>query len=107
MTDQSAFRTVTSTFSASPQISVADVEAAKAEGFTLIINNRPDGEEDSAPQSADIMCAAANARKSSRVPATGCTASSWRKRSRYSACLYAIIVPTSRSVRFARRTATT
>lgn len=61
MTDQSAFRTVTSTFSASPQISVADVEAAKAEGFTLIINNRPDGEEDSAPQSADIMCAAANA----------------------------------------------
>ncbi len=61
MTDQSAFRNITATFSASPQISVADVETAKAEGFTLIINNRPDGEEDSAPQGADIMAAAAAA----------------------------------------------
>lgn len=61
MTDASAFRTVTATFSASPQISVEDVATAKAEGFTLIINNRPDGEEESAPQGPDIMCAAATA----------------------------------------------
>ena len=58
---ESAFRTVTSNFSASPQISVADVATAKAEGFTLIINNRPDGEEPDAPQSADIAAAAADA----------------------------------------------
>lgn len=60
MTD-TAFRTVTSTFSASPQISEADVATAKAEGFTLIINNRPDGEEPDAPQGADIAAAAAAA----------------------------------------------
>lgn len=58
---ESAFRTITSNFSASPQISVADVAMAKAEGFTLIINNRPDGEEPDAPQSADIAAAAAAA----------------------------------------------
>jgi uncharacterized protein (TIGR01244 family) len=58
---QSAFRTITSNFSASPQISAEDVATAKVEGFTLIINNRPDGEEDSAPQGADIMGAAADA----------------------------------------------
>ena len=40
----SEFRTVTADFSASPQISLDDVEEAKARGFALIINNRPDGE---------------------------------------------------------------
>ena len=58
---ESGFRTVTATFSATPQISVEDIATAKAEGFTLIINNRPDGEEESAPQGPDIMCAAATA----------------------------------------------
>ena len=61
MTDHSAFRAVTAQFSASPQISIADVATAQAEGFTLIINNRPDGEEECAPQSADIAAAAAAA----------------------------------------------
>ena len=39
----SAFRTVTPTFSVAPQIAVGDLAAAKAEGFTRVINNRPDG----------------------------------------------------------------
>ena len=44
----------------SPQISASDVAVAKEAGFTLIVNNRPDGEEPSAPQGAE-MEAAANA----------------------------------------------
>ena len=56
--EQSMFRTLNEQISVSPQISLADVEAAKAEGVTLIINNRPDGEDPSAPQSADIEAAA-------------------------------------------------
>lgn len=41
----SDFRKLSETIMASPQISVADIATAKAEGVTLIINNRPDGEE--------------------------------------------------------------
>lgn len=52
------FRPINEKISVSPQITLADVEAAKAEGVTLIINNRPDGEEPGAPQSADIEAAA-------------------------------------------------
>jgi uncharacterized protein (TIGR01244 family) len=55
MTD---FRTVTDTFSVSPQISPADVAAAAAQGFTLIINNRPDGEAPGQPTGAQIEAAA-------------------------------------------------
>jgi uncharacterized protein (TIGR01244 family) len=55
MTD---FRTVTETFSVSPQISPADVAVAAAQGFTLIINNRPDGEAPGQPTSAQIEAAA-------------------------------------------------
>lgn len=55
------FRRVTDTFTTSPQIDVADVAKAKADGVVLIIDNRPDGEEPSAPQSADIAKAAENA----------------------------------------------
>lgn len=55
---QSMFRTLNEKVSVSPQISLADVETAKAEGVTLIVNNRPDGEDPSAPQSADIEAAA-------------------------------------------------
>ena len=39
---------------ASEQISLADVTAAKASGITTIVNNRPDGEEPSAPQSDEV-----------------------------------------------------
>lgn len=55
------FRRVTDTFSTSPQIDLADVARAKADGVVLIIDNRPDGEEPSAPQSADIAKAAGEA----------------------------------------------
>jgi uncharacterized protein (TIGR01244 family) len=41
-----------------PQITVADVAAAQAQGIVLIINNRPDGEEPDAPQGAQIEAAA-------------------------------------------------
>ena len=40
----SDFRALTAQFCASPQIGLDDVEAAKAQGFALIINNRPEGE---------------------------------------------------------------
>ncbi len=52
------FRKINDMISVSPQITLDDVASAKAEGVTLIINNRPDGEDPSAPQSADIEAAA-------------------------------------------------
>ncbi len=55
------FRKINDNISVSPQITLDDVAAAKAEGVTLIINNRPDGEDPSAPQSADIEAAASAA----------------------------------------------
>ena len=47
MTD---FRKLSDTMLASPQIAVADVAAAKEAGVTLIVNNRPDGEDPAAAQ---------------------------------------------------------
>ena len=55
MTD---FRHVTDDLSVAPQISPDDVAAAAAQGFTTIINNRPDGEEPAQPTSAQIEAAA-------------------------------------------------
>jgi uncharacterized protein (TIGR01244 family) len=55
MTD---FRHVTDQLSVAPQIAVADVEAAAKAGFTLIINNRPDGEDPGQPTGAQIEAAA-------------------------------------------------
>ncbi|MEL6529693.1 MAG: TIGR01244 family sulfur transferase, partial [Pseudomonadota bacterium] len=46
---------------ASPQIELEDINAAKEAGVTLIVNNRPDGEEPSAPQGAEIEAAASDA----------------------------------------------
>jgi uncharacterized protein (TIGR01244 family) len=40
------------------QISPADVEKLKALGVTMIVNNRPDGEDDGQPLAADIEQAA-------------------------------------------------
>ncbi len=54
----SEFRKVTDEISVAPQISLADVERAKAEGFVMLINNRPDGEEPGQPTSAEIEAAA-------------------------------------------------
>ena len=58
MTD---FRFVTEGFAVSPQIAVADVPLAAAQGFTLIINNRPDGEVPGQPTGVEIAAAAAAA----------------------------------------------
>jgi uncharacterized protein (TIGR01244 family) len=55
MTD---FRRVTDDFSVAPQIGVADVAEAKRQGFTTILNNRPDGEDPSQPDSDEIEAAA-------------------------------------------------
>src|SRR6059058_1743209 len=52
------FRKVTDTFSVSPQISPADLADAAAQGYTLVINNRPDGEAPGQPTSAELEAAA-------------------------------------------------
>lgn len=54
------FRKVTDEFSVAPQIELADLARAKALGFVLVINNRPDGEQAGQPTS-DQMAAAAEA----------------------------------------------
>lgn len=57
----SDFRSLSADYSVAPQISIDDVAAAKAAGFAMIVNNRPDGEEPTAPQGDDIAAAAAAA----------------------------------------------
>ena len=52
------FRTVTDDLSVAPQISVADVADAAAQGFRTIICHRPDGEEPDQPAVAEIAAAA-------------------------------------------------
>src|SRR5258708_39996017 len=51
-------RHVADDLSVAPQIGVADVAEAAAQGFTIIINNRPDGEDPSQPPGAAIEAAA-------------------------------------------------
>ena len=55
----SDFRALTPTYSVAPQISIEDVAAAKAAGFAMIVNNRPDGEDPAAPQGDAIAHACA------------------------------------------------
>ncbi len=55
------FRKLSDSVLASPQISADDVAAAQELGVTLIINNRPDGEDPNAPQGAEIEAAAQDA----------------------------------------------
>ena len=52
------FKQLTDSLWASPQITVADVERAKAEGFTHIICNRPDDEAPGQPSALEIGSAA-------------------------------------------------
>lgn len=54
----SQFRRLSSTMLASPQITVADVAAAKDQGVTLIVNNRPEGESEDQTPGAEIEAAA-------------------------------------------------
>ena len=52
------FRRVTDQLSVAPQIQLGDLAVAAAQGFKLVINNRPDGEDPSQPSSADVEAAA-------------------------------------------------
>ncbi|MBU3077085.1 TIGR01244 family sulfur transferase [Sphingomonas quercus] len=54
----SEFKKLSDQVFVSRQITVADVEEAKRLGVTLIINNRPDGEEPGQPTAAEIGAAA-------------------------------------------------
>ncbi|HEY2481848.1 MAG TPA: TIGR01244 family sulfur transferase [Caulobacteraceae bacterium] len=66
------FRSVTAAFAVSPQIGPEEVAAAKAMGFTLIINNRPDGESPDQPPGAEIEAAARAAGLDyAAIPVTG------------------------------------
>lgn len=51
------FRQLSEGMFVAPQIELADIEQAKAEGVTTIINNRPDGEDPDAPQGPDVEAA--------------------------------------------------
>src|SRR3546814_2361171 len=55
----SDFRPLSAQFSVAPQIGIEDIADAKAQGFALIVNNRPDGEEPAAPQGDHIAGACA------------------------------------------------
>lgn len=55
------FRKLSETMLASPQIDPSDLAAAKECGVTLVVNNRPDGEDPEAPQGEEIEIAARNA----------------------------------------------
>lgn len=57
----SGFRKLTENVLVSPQLALADVATAAAQGVVMIINNRPDGEEPDAPQGDEIAEAAAAA----------------------------------------------
>jgi len=52
------FRSISDKLLVAPQISLADVAEAKAQGVTLIINNRPDDEEPGQINGAEIEAAA-------------------------------------------------
>lgn len=52
------FRSVTNDLMVSPQIGLDAVAEAKAQGVTLIINNRPEGESEDQVPGADIEAAA-------------------------------------------------
>lgn len=49
------FRTVTDRVSVAPQIDAADIDTAANEGFTLIVNNRPDGEVPGQPDNNSLQ----------------------------------------------------
>ena len=55
---QAVFRHLTDSILASPQISVADLAEAKALGVSLVINNRPEGENDDQVPGPEIEVAA-------------------------------------------------
>lgn len=54
----SGFRRVEDSFWVSPQIAPEDIEAARALGVRVIVNNRPDGEEPGQIPGAELKAAA-------------------------------------------------
>ncbi len=52
------FHKVTDGFSVAGQLDAGDVQAAAAQGFRMILNNRPDDEEPGQPAGAEIEAAA-------------------------------------------------
>lgn len=54
----SAFRRLSETMLASPQIAPEDVAAAREQGVTLIVNNRPEGESEDQTPGHEIEAAA-------------------------------------------------
>lgn len=54
----SDFRQLSDRFWASPQITLDDVREAASRGFTLVVNNRPDGESEDQTEGAAIEAAA-------------------------------------------------
>lgn len=55
------FRRLNDSVYASEQLSLEDIEEAAREGFSLLINNRPDGEAEDQPAGADVARAAGQA----------------------------------------------
>jgi uncharacterized protein (TIGR01244 family) len=73
------FRQLTDTIYVAPQISLAEVAEAQAMGVTVIINNRPDGEEPGQLAGADIETAARAAGIAyAAVPVTHAGFSPWQ-----------------------------
>lgn len=73
------FRQVTDTLYVSPQIGVAEVAYAKALGVTMVVNNRPEGEEPGQTTGAEIEAAAKDAGLSYvAVPVTHAGFSPWQ-----------------------------
>ena len=58
LTQMTEFRRVTDDYAVAPQILPEDMAAAAAQGFVLVINNRPDGEQPGQPSSAAMEAAA-------------------------------------------------
>lgn len=56
-----SFIAVTDAFYVAPQLSAADIRQAATDGFTLVVNNRPDGESPGQPTSEALAAAAREA----------------------------------------------
>lgn len=54
-------RRIDDRISVAPQIDPEDMDAIAGAGFTMIVNNRPDGEDAAQPNSGDVKAAAAAA----------------------------------------------
>jgi len=55
------FRKLDDHVSVAGQVTTADLDHARAQGFTAVVNNRPDGEQPGQPTGAEIAAAAAAA----------------------------------------------